>query len=536
MYDGIELLNMRKTGALLMPGPAVTVSVLKGVSPAGGLRFVDSFIIGRTSECGLQIKDSAVSRNHVKVEFDGTDWWLKDLQSANGTFLDGLRVQHMPLPATAVIELGREGPLISIVQEGGVIRMSEPLTHPEALPGDAPMRVSVQLSPPKQHAEVSSPDLISETQIMKRYFAKAETDSENASEQTIMFRRAFQRAHQKKSQKYYYALGVALLLLIVAGGTILFQKQKLQKLRATAENLFYAMKSLELQIGKLEEVVLLNSDPGQLAELQAKRGKVQNLEKEYDNFVKELGIYAKMSPEDRAIMRVAHNLGECEVNMPKGFSDEVKKQIALWKSSERLPKALSRAQQKGFAQLIARILKDNNLAPQFFFIALQESNFDELAVGPATRVGSAKGLWQLIAPTAQNFGLHIGPLQDQSVYDPQDERFEPAKATLAAARYLKMLNNTDAQASGLLVMAAYNWGEGNVQKYIDQMPPNPRERNFWRLLSIKNIPKETYDYVYSVFSAAVICQDPKLFGFDCSCPVYPGADLPVLQGAGSRAM
>jgi len=296
------------------------------------------------------------------------------------------------------------------------------------------------------------------------------------------------------------------------------------------------MKSLELQIGKLEEVVLLNSDPAQLAELQAKRGKVRNLEKEYDNFVRELGIYAKVSPEDRAIMQVARSFGECEVNMPKGFSDEVKKYIAHWKSSERLPKALSRARQMGYAPLIAQILRDNNLPPQFFFIALQESNFDERAVGPATRVGSAKGLWQLIAPTAQNFGLHVGPLHAQPVYDPQDERFEPAKATLAASRYLKMLNNTDAQASGLLVMAAYNWGEGNVQKFIDRMPPNPRERNFWRLLSIKDIPQETYDYVYSVFSAAVICQDPKLFGFDCSCPVYPGAGLPAKPGAGSRAM
>ena len=338
----------------------------------------------------------------------------------------------------------------------------------------------------------------------------------------------------KMLQKCYYPFGVALLLLIVAGGVILFQNYKLRKLRATAESTFYVMKSLELEIGKLEEVELLKSDPGQLAELQAKRGKVRNLEKEYDNFIAKLGIYAKASPEDRAIMRVAHSFGECEVNMPKGFPDEIKKHIALWKSSERLPKALSRAQQKGFAPLIVRILKDNNLPPQFFYIALHESNFDERAVGPVTQAGSAKGLWQLIASTAQSFGLSVGPLHDQPVYDPQDERFEPAKATLAALKYLKMLKNTNAQASGLLVMAAYNWGEGNVQKFIGQMPPNPRDRNFWRLLSLNNIPKESYDYVYSVFSAAVICQDPKLFGFDCSCPVYPGADLPALQGAGSR--
>jgi hypothetical protein len=28
------------------------------------------------------------------------------------------------------------------------------------------------------------------------------------------------------------------------------------------------------------------------------------------------------------------------------------------------------------------------------------------------------------------------------------------------------------------------------------------------------IPKETYDYVYSIFSAAVICENPRMFGFD----------------------
>ncbi len=53
------------------------------------------------------------------------------------------------------------------------------------------------------------------------------------------------------------------------------------------------------------------------------------------------------------------------------------------------------------------------------------------------------------------------------------------------------------------------------------MPANPRERNFWKLLEKdrEKIPKETYDYVFYIFSAAVIGENPKLFGFDFANPL-----------------
>ena len=51
------------------------------------------------------------------------------------------------------------------------------------------------------------------------------------------------------------------------------------------------------------------------------------------------------------------------------------------------------------------------------------------------------------------------------------------------------------------------------------MPANPRERNFWKLLQHGDIPKETYDYVLHIVSAAVIGEDPALFGFDFEAPL-----------------
>ena len=51
--------------------------------------------------------------------------------------------------------------------------------------------------------------------------------------------------------------------------------------------------------------------------------------------------------------------------------------------------------------------------------------------------------------------------------------------------------------------------------------PSPRQRNFWKLLANhrERIPHETYDYVFSIVSAAVIGENPRLFGFDFDNPL-----------------
>jgi hypothetical protein len=43
---------------------------------------------------------------------------------------------------------------------------------------------------------------------------------------------------------------------------------------------------------------------------------------------------------------------------------------------------------------------------------------------------------------------------------------------------------------------------------------DPRERNFWRFYRSQWLPVETEEYVMLVFSAALISEQPALFGFD----------------------
>lgn len=49
--------------------------------------------VGRSQECEISIPDNLLSRHHCEIEWDGQKIWLKDLNSTNGTFVDGSPVQ-----------------------------------------------------------------------------------------------------------------------------------------------------------------------------------------------------------------------------------------------------------------------------------------------------------------------------------------------------------------------------------------------------------------------------------------------------------
>jgi len=282
------------------------------------------------------------------------------------------------------------------------------------------------------------------------------------------------------------------------------------------------MKTLEVDLATTELQLKKDSDEALLASVDRKRIKLKSMRQRYSEYIDELGILdvsaLQKNRDDWLILKVARDFGECDIDLPPGFIDEVKKYIRYWKQSPRMRNAMKRLYQNGYDVSALEALKKEGLPPQFLYLSMQESNFNEKAVGPRTRWGIAKGAWQFIPATAKEFGLKVGPLAKTRVYDPDDERHDFVKAAGAAARYLKEIYSTEAQASGLLVMAGYNWGHNRVKKLIRKMPDNPRERNFWKLIQTYKIPDETYDYVFYIFSASVIAEDPEYFGFEFKSP------------------
>lgn len=77
------------TRLVITSGPKVGLEVPLGTS--------DSLSIGRSSECGLVIRDDYTSSHHARLTKRGGIWTIQDLDSTNGTFLSGQRLTDKPV-------------------------------------------------------------------------------------------------------------------------------------------------------------------------------------------------------------------------------------------------------------------------------------------------------------------------------------------------------------------------------------------------------------------------------------------------------
>jgi len=473
--------------------PAITVTIEKDEAEKTEFCFTDSFRIGRGTQCDVFINDNMVSRQHAEIRFEESLWRVYDLDSANGIWVDGEKVEQAPLKNNTRIRLGPIGPVLSVaIQE---IRPAE--------------KIKVD-----RHSVDSYTD---------HYFGDA--DDTDIGEHTMMVRRAFAKIQNKQKKKYAGIIAIFALMFMVAGTYAIYKHRQVIKQKNLAEDIFYAMKKLELEFSRALKAAKLKDDMESRRIVENFRTQRKEMEEKYDQFVTTLDTYGKgISEKERLIFRIARTFGECEINMPDGFVKEVMTYIKKWKTKKKrrqLEKAIHRAETYKYIPEIVETFESYDLPPQFFYLALQESLFDINACGPKTRFGIAKGIWQFIPSTAEKYDLRLGPLVDIEESDPLDDRYHFGRSTLAAAKYIRDIYETEAQASGLLVMASYNWGERRVNKLIRTLPENPRERNFWRILENykKQIPKQTYDYVFYIVSAAVIGENPRLFGFEFDNPL-----------------
>ena len=132
---------------------------------------------------------------------------------------------------------------------------------------------------------------------------------------------------------------------------------------------------------------------------------------------------------------------------------------------------------------------------QLVWLAEVESAFDRRAQSPV----GAVGLFQLMPATAKRFGLSLWPF---------DQRFQPEPSATASAQYLKFLH--DKFGNWRLALAAYNAGEGTVQKLLDRHHARSYDEIATRL------PAETQLYVPRV--EAVILQREGLKLEELSVP------------------
>jgi membrane-bound lytic murein transglycosylase D len=151
-----------------------------------------------------------------------------------------------------------------------------------------------------------------------------------------------------------------------------------------------------------------------------------------------------------------------------------------------------------YLPMIQSVFRAEGLPLDLAYVPLVESAFKPNAL---SRV-KAKGVWQFMTGTALENGLR----RDWYI----DERSDPEKATLAAAKYLRTLSKIFG-GDWHLALASYNGGPGRMQRALK----TARVDNFWTLTEkSKILPRETREYVPMILAAIVIARNPAQYGFD----------------------
>ncbi len=160
-----------------------------------------------------------------------------------------------------------------------------------------------------------------------------------------------------------------------------------------------------------------------------------------------------------------------------------------------------------YAPFIEKVLQENDMPIELFYLCLVESQFNTRTVSYA----GAAGLWQLMPETARLMGLKVNSYID--------ERFDPYKSTEAAVKYLKYLH-TELNDWGLAI-AGYNMGPGRISNLIK----DGKGSNFWELRNY--LPIETQNYLPAFIASNYLMQ---YYPWHNIRPVLPNLDL-QLTGA-----
>lgn len=193
-------------------------------------------------------------------------------------------------------------------------------------------------------------------------------------------------------------------------------------------------------------------------------------------------------------------VGAAEADTEFDFPIDLNSKVLSWvgaysgRIKDYTQNSLSRGSR--YMPMILQILAEEGVPLDLAYLPIVESGFRNDAKSTAKAVG----MWQFIAPTGKSYGLRI----DSWV----DERRDPAKATTAAARFLKDLH----QRTGdwYLALAGYNAGPGTVSKAVS----GTDSHNFWDHARSKYLRNETKSYVPQFCAAVIVGKHPDRFGLE----------------------
>ena len=290
------------------PDPGSTPVLRVHTDDGRAFRFAQAFQAGRGHDCEVRIYHGEVSRHHLEVSFDDGQWTVHDLDSGNGVFVDGDRVDVAPVEGTLTVTLGLDGPALTFEVEAVAATRRTARTPPAPGAGDSGVR----------------------QQIRQKYFGP-EDAAAPAGPQTMFVRKVLKEHHQRQWQWFTVVVSTLVVALAATGGYAYYKHRQLQQQRATAVNLFYAMKALDFDIANVERTLAGSGNTQGDEQIRSYRERRREMERNYDRLLVSLNVYSrKLTEQERLILRVTRLFGECELAAPPEYLDEVTSYIGKW--------------------------------------------------------------------------------------------------------------------------------------------------------------------------------------------------------------
>jgi len=179
---------------------------------------------------------------------------------------------------------------------------------------------------------------------------------------------------------------------------------------------------------------------------------------------------------------------------PLVYNQKVKEWIEMYirRGKYLIPTLLGLSQY--YFPKIEQVFDQYGIPLELKYLTIVESALNPVAVSKT----GATGLWQFMYGTGRMYDLEVTTLVD--------DRRDPDKETIAAAKFLKDLYSI--YGDWALVIAAYNCGPGNVNKAIKR---SGGKTNFWEIYPY--LPLETRGYVPAFISVNYLMNNYKAHGY-----------------------
>jgi membrane-bound lytic murein transglycosylase D len=205
---------------------------------------------------------------------------------------------------------------------------------------------------------------------------------------------------------------------------------------------------------------------------------------------------------DFTYQEVSDRIQAMDLEMQFELNDRVFSFIQYFtvRNREYIKMVLARKEQ--YFHMYAETMQNHGMPSDIIYLSIVESGLDPKI---RSKMG-AVGLWQFMPATGREYGMQVTT--------DMDDRMDPEKSTVAAAKYLrslyKMFGNWE------VALAAYNCGPGNVRKAIRR---SGGKTTFWGIYD--HLPKETRSYVPQFQAMLYVLNHLEEHNLHLEEPSYP---------------